>query len=112
MHSFNCDISDEASVNETFTKIKQSFKTVHILINNAGVLTKGSIRGKIPLILNMINELISEGPMENLKTTLDVNVIGLLRLTKETFTLMKESGVEDGHIININRQEMDFSKQN
>lgn len=35
-------------------------------------------------------------------TMFQVNVIGLLVCTRETVKLMRETGVDDGHIINMN----------
>jgi short-subunit dehydrogenase len=43
------------------------------------------------------------GPTEELKKMLDVNVLGLSVCTKQAFQSMKERGVEEGHIIHINR---------
>lgn len=38
---------------------------------------------------------------------MDVNVMGLSICTKQAYELMKESGVDDGHIVLINRQVID-----
>lgn len=44
-----------------------------------------------------------EGKTEHFKEILDVNVLGLTICTQQALKLMKSSGVDDGHIININR---------
>ncbi|XP_069683474.1 dehydrogenase/reductase SDR family member 11-like [Periplaneta americana] len=59
---------------------------VDILINNAGA--------------DRINTLM-EGPVENWRTVLDLNVLGLSICTKEAIQSMKSRGVDDGHIIHI-----------
>lgn len=46
LHSLKCDIAEEKDVLATFQWIKKNLKSVHIVINNAGVLTKGSLIGK------------------------------------------------------------------
>jgi NADP-dependent 3-hydroxy acid dehydrogenase YdfG len=43
------------------------------------------------------------GPTEKLKAMLDLNVLGLSVCTKEALQSMKERGVDDGHVIHINR---------
>ena len=40
--------------------------------------------------------------MQGWKHTFDVNVMGLSICTREAVQLMRESGVDDGHIINVN----------
>jgi NAD(P)-dependent dehydrogenase (short-subunit alcohol dehydrogenase family) len=44
-----------------------------------------------------------DGPVENWRKILDLNVLGLSMCTKEALQSMKERGVDDGHIIHINR---------
>jgi NADP-dependent 3-hydroxy acid dehydrogenase YdfG len=44
-----------------------------------------------------------DGSTEEWKTMLDLNVLGLSVCTKEALQSMKERGVDDGHIIHINR---------
>jgi short-subunit dehydrogenase len=43
------------------------------------------------------------GSIEELKKMLDVNVLALSVCTIQAFQSRKERGVDDGHIININR---------
>jgi NAD(P)-dependent dehydrogenase (short-subunit alcohol dehydrogenase family) len=45
----------------------------------------------------------TDGPTENWRQIFDLNVLGLSVCTKEALQSMKERGVDDGHIIHINR---------
>jgi len=44
-----------------------------------------------------------DGDPKLFREVFDVNVMGLTICTQQALKLMKESGVDDGHIININR---------
>jgi NAD(P)-dependent dehydrogenase (short-subunit alcohol dehydrogenase family) len=46
---------------------------------------------------------ISEGPVSQWRSLLDLNVLGLSICTKEALQSMRERGVDDGHIIHISR---------
>lgn len=43
------------------------------------------------------------GDPKHWREVLDVNVLGLSICTQQAFKLMKSSGVDDGHIVHINR---------
>jgi NAD(P)-dependent dehydrogenase (short-subunit alcohol dehydrogenase family) len=45
----------------------------------------------------------TDGPTENWRKIFDLNVLGLSVCTKEALQSMKERGVDDGHIVHINR---------
>ncbi|PSN43285.1 hypothetical protein C0J52_19980, partial [Blattella germanica] len=45
---------------------------------------------------------LGDGPVENWKHILDLNVLALSICTKEAFQCMKDCGVEEGHIFHIN----------
>jgi NAD(P)-dependent dehydrogenase (short-subunit alcohol dehydrogenase family) len=45
----------------------------------------------------------TDGPVEGWRKVFDLNVLGLSVCTKEALQSMKERGVDDGHIIHINR---------
>lgn len=40
-----CDVSSEKSVKEAFDYIADTFKVVHLLVNNAGIVSVKSIEG-------------------------------------------------------------------
>ncbi|KAL8618791.1 hypothetical protein ACOMHN_000219 [Nucella lapillus] len=81
-----CDVSSEAEVTAMFQMIRHnsSLGRVDVCINNAG--------------LNYDEPLLTGDPAK-WKHVFDVNVVGLLMVTKESFKLMQENNIDDGHII-------------
>ncbi|XP_067933981.1 dehydrogenase/reductase SDR family member 11-like [Watersipora subatra] len=82
-----CDVSKEDDVISLFSKIKEKYGGVDVCINNAGL-------GR--------NSPILSGKSEDWQTLFNVNVMGVLRVTREAVASMKAKGTEEGHIININ----------
>ncbi|XP_060552493.1 dehydrogenase/reductase SDR family member 11-like isoform X2 [Ruditapes philippinarum] len=82
-----CDVSKEEQVLSMFEKIKSEFGGTDVCINNAG--------------LSQAAPLLS-GKTEQWKNMLDVNVLGLCMCTREAVKSMRERGVDDGHVIQIN----------
>lgn len=86
-----CDIRDELQVKAAFKWIEDVCGGVDLLINNAGVITKG-------LLLDPKNTI-------ELYRTMETNIIGLCLVTREAVRLMKmrdETEGTVGHIVNIN----------
>lgn len=81
------DVGKEDEIIEAFQVIKEKFGAIHILVNNAGIVRFGNVSVVKP---------------EYVREVFDVNVIGLTICTQQALKLMKESGVNDGHIIHIN----------
>lgn len=81
------DLTEECDVLKAFEWIKINLGSVHILVNNAGCAMANA---------NLIN-----GDTDLWRKTLDLNVLGLCVVTRETVKCMRENNV-DGHIININ----------
>jgi len=82
-----CDVAEEEEVKSMFASINSKYGGVEICINNAG-LSKDC-----PIL---------SGSSEDWQTVMDVNVMGLLRVTRESVASMKSKGAKEGHIININ----------
>jgi all-trans-retinol dehydrogenase (NAD+) len=83
-HSFICDISNRESVAKTFSQIRNQTGKIGILINNAGIVTKGSI-------LELSEEAIIK--------TFEVNTLSQFWTTKAVLPGMIEQN--EGHIVNI-----------
>ncbi|MEM8523225.1 MAG: SDR family NAD(P)-dependent oxidoreductase [Bacteroidota bacterium] len=81
----NFDVRDPHSVEEMVENLPEEWRSIDILINNAG-LAKGF-------------EAIHEGKLEDWETMIDTNVKGLLYMSRAISPLMVERGT--GHIINV-----------
>lgn len=80
------DVSDPASVQALFTRMKDAFGRLDLLFNNAGVGAPG-----IPL------EDLSYAQW---KTVVDINLTGAFLCTQEAFKIMKSQDPRGGRIIN------------
>ncbi len=78
------DVSDRAQAKKVQAYIKEQYGVLHGLVNNAGVLTKGTM------------ETIS---IDDWKFTLDINLTGPYLLTKTLLPLLKEAN--GASIVNI-----------
>lgn len=81
---YRCDVTDSASIKETFKAIIADFGTVDILVNNAGIT-----KDKLAMMM-------SEDDFEKV---LDVNLSGAFRTSKEVIPVMLKK--HSGKIINI-----------
>ncbi len=85
VHTLNFDVRNKVGVLEAITSLPESFKTIDILINNAG-----NAYGKDP---------IQTGNLDDWDAMIDINVKGLLYVSKAITPQMTER--QSGHIINI-----------
>ncbi|PVD38336.1 hypothetical protein C0Q70_00948 [Pomacea canaliculata] len=83
-----CDVSKEEEVLAMFEKIP-NLGRVDVCINNAGLAHNAPI-------------LTGDTGVKEWRHMFEVNVLGLLMCTKESFKLMRENNIDDGHIILIN----------
>lgn len=85
VHILNFDIRDKTATFEAISSLPESFKNIDILINNAG-----NAHGL---------DLINEGNIDDWDAMMDINVKGLLYVSKAVIPQMTER--KTGHIINI-----------
>lgn len=85
VHTLNFDIREKDAVFNAIESLPNDFSDIDILINNAG-----NAHGMEP---------INEGNTEDWDAMLDINVKGLLYISKAIISKMVEK--ESGHIINI-----------
>lgn len=81
-----CDLAKEDEILAMFERIKKEHGCVDVCVNNAG------LSHNAPLL---------SGKTEDWRHMLEVNVLGLCICTRESVKLMKERGVDDGHIFLI-----------
>lgn len=85
VHILNFDVSDKQATFNAIQSLPENFKTIDILINNAG-----NAHGLDP---------INEGNVDDWDAMMDINVKGLLYVSKAIIPQMTER--QSGHIINI-----------
>jgi NADP-dependent 3-hydroxy acid dehydrogenase YdfG len=83
-----CDVSDKASIDAAFEQIENEVGTVQILVNNAGIAHLKMIFGD------------DESVEETIANTINTNFLGLVRVSRKAYKLMKKSD-DYGIIINI-----------
>ncbi len=85
VHTLNFDVRDKEAVSKEINSLPEDFSKIDILINNAG-----NAHGM---------DTIDEGSLEDWDAMLDINVKGLLYVSKAVIPKMVTR--KDGHIINI-----------
>ena len=81
-----CDVSDAASVDALFGKIRERFGRLDVLFNNAGINAPGVS--------------IDELSVEQWKAVVDTNLTGAFLCARGAFALMKSQDPRGGRIIN------------
>ena len=85
VHTLNFDVRDKEATFEAIASLPEPFKTIDILINNAG-----NAHGMDP---------IQTGDIDDWDAMMDINVKGLLYVSKAIIPQMTER--QSGHVINI-----------
>ncbi|MEY8849639.1 SDR family NAD(P)-dependent oxidoreductase [Psychroserpens sp. XS_ASV72] len=85
VHTLNFDVRDKKATQEAVNSLPEDFKSIDILINNAG-----NAHGLDP---------IQSGSLEDWDAMMDINVKGLLYVSKAIIPDMTKR--QSGHIINI-----------
>ncbi|XP_071573216.1 uncharacterized protein [Temnothorax nylanderi] len=87
LYPLQCDLNLPNEIEGAAEWIEKNLGSVDILINNASIsLNWSSINGGI----------------QELKKSLDINVLGLSLITKKILQLLKNKGIDNGAIVNIN----------
>ena len=86
LYPLKTDISKEEDILKAFQWTLNNLGPVHILINNAGIMSQTTLM---------------DGDTEKWKSIFDTNVLGLCIATREAVKIMKANEI-DGHIVHIN----------
>lgn len=87
LYAVRCDVTDEADIKSGFQWIRETLGGIDLLVNNAG-------------IIKTMN-LLDENNTNDLRETIDTNVMGVVLCTREAFKSMQERNV-NGHVVIIN----------
>ena len=90
--ALECDVGSESGVNEAVLKIIETFGTVHILVNNAGIEAdreEGQMGG----------DLLMTTPIEQYHRVLDTNLIGHYNFMRACIPYMVKQ--QYGRIVNV-----------
>ncbi|NUR93248.1 MAG: SDR family oxidoreductase [Nonomuraea sp.] len=71
-----CDVTDDASVRAAVAEAAERFGRIDILVNNAGIAAQGTV---------------ADNDDEEWRRVLDVNVIGMVRLTRAALPYLRKS---------------------
>jgi 3-hydroxy acid dehydrogenase/malonic semialdehyde reductase len=85
VHSFSLDVSDPAAVASTLAALPEAWRTIEVLVNNAG-LSRGLVKAY-------------EQDPQDWNEMISTNVLGLLHVTRAIVPGMVQRG--SGHIINL-----------
>lgn len=81
-----CDVTNEVEVADAFGKAYDTWGHLDVLFNNAGVSLKGAP--------------IDELSVSDIRTLIDVNVMGAVIAAREAFAIMRKQDPQGGRIIN------------
>uniref|UniRef100_W8CDP8 Dehydrogenase/reductase SDR family member 11 n=1 Tax=Ceratitis capitata TaxID=7213 RepID=W8CDP8_CERCA len=88
LHAFKCDITQEDKVREAFKwTLDRLGSGVDVLVNNAGIIAT--------------TELSANQNTDEIRSTIETNLLGTIFCTREAFNSMRERNVE-GHVVIIN----------
>jgi NAD(P)-dependent dehydrogenase (short-subunit alcohol dehydrogenase family) len=79
-----CDVTSEESFAAVAARLEREWGGVDVLVNNAGVATKGTV---------------AESPIEQWQWVLNINLLGCVRGSRAVIPLLQKQG--SGHIVNI-----------
>lgn len=85
-YSVKCDVTKESDIRTAFEYVEKTLSGVDILVNNAGIV-KGTF-------------LFGDDNLDDLKSVVDTNLVGLISCSKKAFKSMSDRDVP-GYIIHI-----------
>lgn len=87
LYAIKCDLTQESEIKDAFNWVETNLGGTDILVNNAG-------------IIRTMN-LLDSNNSDNLRETIDTNILAVVLASREAFHSMKKRNV-NGHIIHIN----------
>lgn len=91
--AFTCDVSDPASVTDTFKRIDGRYGRLDLLVNNAGIIGMS---------------LLADASDENVLGQVATNLVGPILCSRAAIPLLQAAG--GGHIINISSRSVELAR--
>jgi short-subunit dehydrogenase len=82
--TYMCDVSEKKEIEQLADRVKRDFEFVDVLVNNAGIA---------------VGKTIIDSSYDDIRKTVDVNLMGLIWMTKQFLPDMVAAN--RGHIVNI-----------
>ena len=93
--AYNCNITDESAVEQTFQQIRDDFGSINGLVNNAGVIRDGL------MVKAKDGEIINKLSADKFDFVINVCLKGAFLCAREAVSHMIQDGVKNGVLINI-----------
>ncbi len=88
-HALQLDVTDQASVAAAAERIRTEFGRLDVLMNNAGISFAPRQAGKFPEAV--AGNLLTEVPLEDVRTVFETNVFGVIAVTQAMLPLLREA---------------------
>jgi NAD(P)-dependent dehydrogenase (short-subunit alcohol dehydrogenase family) len=85
-HAIQIDVTDQASINAAASRIRAEFGRLDVLMNNAGV---SRARPNQSFGDAVKTNLLTDAPLEDIRTVFDTNVFGVIAVTQAMLPLLR-----------------------
>ena len=89
-HALQLDVTNQASIDAAAARIRDDFGRLDVLVNNAGVSHAGKAGEGFPKDA-MTTNMLTDAPMENIRSIWETNVFGVIAVTQAMLPLLREA---------------------
>jgi NAD(P)-dependent dehydrogenase (short-subunit alcohol dehydrogenase family) len=86
-HAIQLDVTDQGSITAAAERIRSDFGRLDVLMNNAGI----SRAPNRPFEVAMKSNLLTDAPLEDVRTVFETNVFGVIAVTQAMLPLLREA---------------------
>lgn len=94
VHAIQLDVTNQASIDEAATRIRDEFGRLDILMNNAGISRAKANQSFEEAVKT---NLLTDAPLDDIRKVFETNVFGVIAVTQAMLPLLRES--EAGRIV-------------
>lgn len=89
-HGLQLDVTDQTSIDAAAARIHAEFGRLDVLVNNAAVSHAGKAGEGFPQDA-MTTNMLTDAPMENIRTIWETNVFGVIAVTQAMLPLLRDA---------------------